>query len=82
MGRKKSIIKPKEPIKLRWRQLKNGNQTIYLDYYEKGRGYELAERYRFQLEKYGQAIEKITGKRVKEKYLYLFNHNDVEKIEN
>lgn len=37
MGRKKSIIKPKEPIKLRWRQLKNGNQTIYLDYYEKGR---------------------------------------------
>lgn len=52
------------------------------DYYEKGKGYELAERYRFQIEKYGQAIEKITGKRVKEKYLYLFNHNDVEKIEN
>lgn len=37
MGRKKSITKPKEPIKLRWRQLKNGNQTIYLDYYEKGK---------------------------------------------
>lgn len=32
----------------------------------------LADQYRVQLECYGQALERLTGKRVKEKYLYSF----------
>lgn len=34
---------------------------------------ELKERYRIQLEYYARAIQKITGKRVKSKYIYLFS---------
>ena len=33
----------------------------------------IKERYGIQLKYYAQALEKITGKRVKEKYLYLFS---------
>ena len=32
----------------------------------------LAELYRVQLDCYSQALERLTGKRVKEKYLYSF----------
>ena len=33
---------------------------------------ELVERYRAQLDYYGQALERLTGKRVKEKIIYSF----------
>ena len=38
----------------------------------KGKVDEIIERYRSQLKYYKDALEKITGKRVKESYLYLF----------
>ena len=42
------------------------------DYVEEGNEDELKERYRLQIKYYKEAIEKITGKNVKESYLYLF----------
>ena len=33
---------------------------------------KLVERYKLQLEFYGQALERLTGMRVKERYLYAF----------
>lgn len=42
------------------------------DYVAPGGGAELKEKYRIQLEHYAAALEKITGKKVKEKYLFLF----------
>lgn len=42
---------------------------------------EIRERYRVQIEYYTKALEKITGKRVKEKYLYLFYSNEVVDME-
>ena len=42
------------------------------DYVEEGNEDEIIERYRSQLKYYKDALEKITGKRVKESYLYLF----------
>ena len=36
---------------------------------------ELKERYHSQLDLYGQAVEKLTGKHVKEKIIYSFKHN-------
>ena len=42
------------------------------DYVEEGYEDEIIERYRSQLKYYKDALEKITGKRVKESYLYLF----------
>lgn len=36
---------------------------------------ELVKRYRIQLEQYGQALEQLTGKRVKEKIIYSFTLN-------
>ena len=41
---------------------------------------ELRERYHAQLDLYGQAVEKLTGKHVKEKIIYSFKHNDVIKF--
>lgn len=38
---------------------------------------EIKERYKKQLELYKQAIEELTGKPVKETYLYLFDTNEV-----
>jgi len=38
---------------------------------------EIRDRYKVQIEYYTKALEKITGKRVKEKYLYLFYSNEV-----
>lgn len=42
------------------------------DWVNAGEGWKLVERYRIQLEYYGQALERLTGKRVKERYLYSF----------
>lgn len=42
------------------------------DYVEDGNEEEIIERYRTQLTYYKEALEKITGKKVKESYLYLF----------
>ncbi|MGL5085500.1 MAG: helicase-exonuclease AddAB subunit AddA, partial [Clostridium sp.] len=42
------------------------------DYVEEGNEEELRERYKMQIQYYKDAIEKITGKNVKQSYLYLF----------
>jgi len=45
-NRKKATSKAKEPIKLRTKQLANGNQSLYLDYYTDGqRQYEFLKLY-------------------------------------
>ncbi|WP_238906375.1 helicase-exonuclease AddAB subunit AddA [Clostridium sp. YIM B02506] len=41
---------------------------------------EIIDRYRLQLDYYEEALEKITGKKVKERYLYLFNKDKEVKI--
>ena len=33
MAKKKQKVKLKEPVRIRFKQLANGNQSIYLDYY-------------------------------------------------
>ena len=33
MAKKKQEVKLKEPVRIRFKQLANGNQSIYLDYY-------------------------------------------------
>ena len=46
MGRPKKSSKPKEPVRLRSKPLSNGNYSLYLDYYEKGkREYEFLKLY-------------------------------------
>ena len=46
MGRKKKVLKTKEPIKLRNRLLRNGNRSLYLDKYIDGaREYEYLKMY-------------------------------------
>lgn len=46
MGRPKKVIKAKEPIKLRFKKLSNGNRSIYLDIYRDGeRFYEFLKLY-------------------------------------
>ncbi len=47
------------------------------DYIRDGELEKAKEKYKVQLEYYKRAIEEITGKKVKEKYLYLF-YNDIE----
>lgn len=47
------------------------------DYIKDGELEKAKEKYKVQLEYYKIAIEEITGKKVKEKYLYLF-YNDME----
>jgi hypothetical protein len=45
-NRKKHTPKAKEPIKVRFKKLANGNQSIYLDYYNEGkREYEFLKLY-------------------------------------
>jgi len=46
------------------------------DYYKEGHGELVKERYKVQLDYYAKAIEVITSKKVKEKYLYLFYNNE------
>ena len=33
MAKQKQTVKLKEPVRIRFKQLSNGNQSIYLDYY-------------------------------------------------
>ncbi len=42
------------------------------DWVKMGEEEKLVERYKIQLEYYGQALERLTGMRVKERYLYAF----------
>ncbi|MDO5344356.1 MAG: helicase-exonuclease AddAB subunit AddA [Lachnospiraceae bacterium] len=42
------------------------------DFVPEGQAYRLADKYRIQLEFYRQALERLTGKRVKEKLIYSF----------
>jgi ATP-dependent helicase/nuclease subunit A len=42
------------------------------DYVAPGGTAEIKERYRLQLDYYAAALERITGKKVREKYIYLF----------
>jgi len=41
---------------------------------------EITEKYKSQLDWYAYALEKITGKKVKEKYICMFYGNDIEQI--
>lgn len=43
------------------------------DYVEQGQGKELAERYQTQMDYYARALERLTGKTVKEKIIYSFS---------
>lgn len=46
MARKKRRIKAKEPVRIRFKRLANGNQSIYLDRYADGkRSYEFLKMY-------------------------------------
>ncbi|MCL2649925.1 MAG: Arm DNA-binding domain-containing protein, partial [Candidatus Azobacteroides sp.] len=46
MSNRKKQPKAKEPVKLRYKKLANGNQSIYLDYYKSGkREYEFLKLY-------------------------------------
>ena len=46
MGNKKKQLKAKEPIKVRFKTLSNGNKSIYLDYYSNGkRQYDFLKLY-------------------------------------
>ncbi len=49
------------------------------DYVPNGRSEDLREKYRVQLDYYAKALERITGKRVKERYIYLFYNGDILK---
>jgi len=40
----------------------------------------IAQRYRIQLETYAKALEKIFNKKVKEKYIYLFDNGETISI--
>ena len=37
MARPKKLVKAKEPVRLRFNKLKNGNTSIYLDIYHDGK---------------------------------------------
>ena len=50
------------------------------DYVEHGKENEVLDKYRIQIKYYKDAVEKITGKEVKECYLYLFGLNKEEKM--
>ena len=46
MAKKKKAVKAKEPIRLRFKELANGNKSIYLDIYRNGkRSYEFLKLY-------------------------------------
>lgn len=46
MARPKKTVKAKEPVRIRFKELKNGNKSIYLDIYRDGkRTYEFLKLY-------------------------------------
>ena len=46
MPRPKKVIKTKEPVRIRFKELQNGNKSIYLDIYRNGkRTYEFLKLY-------------------------------------
>lgn len=46
MARPKKTVKPKEPVRIRFKELNNGNKSIYLDIYRNGkRTYEFLKLY-------------------------------------
>ena len=47
------------------------------DYVPEGRIETIRERYRTQITYYARALETLTGKKVKEKYIYLFSIGEV-----
>jgi ATP-dependent helicase/nuclease subunit A len=47
------------------------------DYAAPGRVDLLRERYRTQISYYARALEKLTGKKVKDKLIYLFSNGEV-----
>ncbi|MEQ2128967.1 helicase-exonuclease AddAB subunit AddA [Caldanaerobacter subterraneus KAk] len=49
------------------------------DYVENGKIEEIRDKYRVQIDLYGKALEEITGKKVKEKYIYLFFNDTIIK---
>ncbi|MBC5624113.1 helicase-exonuclease AddAB subunit AddA [Clostridium sp. NSJ-49] len=50
------------------------------DYVEEGKEEDIIDRYRTQLAYYKEALEKVTGKQVKESYLYLFYIDKVVRL--
>ena len=51
------------------------------DYVEEGNEEIIINRYKLQLRYYRDALEKVTGSKVKECYLYLFSLNKEVKVE-
>lgn len=51
------------------------------DYVQLGKEEEIINKYKVQIKYYKEAVEKITGKRVKEAYLYLFGINKEVKMD-
>ena len=51
------------------------------DYITEENKQEVIDRYKKQLDLYAEALTKLTGKKVKEKYLYLFNVDEAVKLE-
>jgi ATP-dependent helicase/nuclease subunit A len=47
------------------------------DYVPDGRSDDIKEKYRVQVEYYTRALERLTGKNVKEKYIYLFYNGEI-----
>ena len=46
MPRPKKVVKAKEPVRIRFKELQNGNKSIYLDIYRNGkRTYEFLKLY-------------------------------------
>jgi ATP-dependent helicase/nuclease subunit A len=52
------------------------------DYVPAGGSDLIRERYKIQLDYYTRALERITGEKVVEKYLYLFHNNELLSFEN
>ena len=50
------------------------------DYVNDDNKNEVIDRYRKQLDLYAEALTKLSGKKVKEKYLYLFNVDEEVKL--
>ena len=49
-----------------------GSELLVADFVRRGEEQKLIDRYRVQLEDYAQALERMTGRKVKERYIYSF----------